>query len=62
MSAHQHHDDAYGTVSRHRTSEGEVVYRRCGCGALQVTLHRPGRRAAVISASRHLTTPVRLTA
>jgi hypothetical protein len=59
MPAHRHHD-SNRIVSRHQTSEGVVVYRRCHCGALQVSLHRPGRRPTAISDSRHATDPVRL--
>lgn len=57
MPAHRHHD-AYCTVSRHQTSEGVLVYRRCHCGALHVALHQAGRRPAVISESRHATDPL----
>lgn len=35
-------DTDAAVVSRHRTSEGVVVWTRCICGALQVRLHRPG--------------------
>lgn len=52
MSAHHRHGPSC-TVSRHQTSEGVLVYRRCHCGALQVALHQPGRRPTVIGESRH---------
>lgn len=58
MSLHRHHDP-YCTLSRHQTSEGVLIYRRCQCGALNVALHRPGRRPTVITESRH-TDPVGL--
>lgn len=40
-------DTNWQVVSRHRTSEGVVVWTRCVCGALQVWLHRPGAPEAV---------------
>ncbi len=42
--------ETYEVVSRHRTSEGTVVYSRCACGALQVRVHR--RNAAEVVAAR----------
>ena len=43
-------------VSRHRTSEGVIVWTRCIiCGALQVWLHRPGVAEAVaLGRQRHV--------
>lgn len=39
-------------VSRHRTSQGTIVWTRCICGVLQVWLHRPGATEAVARASQ----------
>lgn len=39
-------------VSRHRTSQGMVVWSRCVCGALQVWLHRAGVAESVARASQ----------
>ncbi|KAA8885188.1 hypothetical protein F3087_30640 [Nocardia colli] len=35
------------TVSRHRTSEGTIVYTRCPCGAVNVWLEPTTRRRVV---------------
>lgn len=34
--------EGYDIVSRHRTSEGLVVWARCVCGALQMWRYRTG--------------------
>ena len=39
-------------VSRHRTSQGVVVWSRCVCGALQIWLHRPGGATSIARASQ----------
>lgn len=39
-------------VSRHRTSQGMLVWRWCVCGALQVWLHRRGVAESVARAGQ----------
>ncbi|WP_067711311.1 hypothetical protein [Nocardia yamanashiensis] len=31
-------DEPFETLSRHRTSEGTVIYHRCACGAIRIRL------------------------
>lgn len=46
--------DGYDVVSRHRTTEGVIVYARCRvCEALQVRLERPHQRRHIVAESRH---------
>lgn len=45
------HTDAE-VVSRHRTSQGLVVWSRCVCGALQIWLYRPGAATSVARAGQ----------
>jgi hypothetical protein len=62
-----HEDVPHQAISRHRTSQGEVVYARCLCGTLLVTLltctdsesadvrrtvlHESGHASALVSAA-----------
>ncbi|MEV3938084.1 hypothetical protein AB0K52_19145 [Glycomyces sp. NPDC049804] len=43
-------DGNEAVVSRHRTSEGEIVWTRCVCGAVRARLHRFGPAEAVACA------------
>ncbi|MFD7506183.1 hypothetical protein [Streptomyces sp. NPDC059850] len=40
-------------VSRHTTSEGVVVWTRCGCGRLQMALIPYGARGKALAAGGH---------
>jgi RNase P subunit RPR2 len=47
-------DQSNELVSRHRTSEGTVVYTRCACGLLHVWLDAEPRSARLVARARNL--------
>lgn len=43
---------AQDVLSRHRTSEGTIVWTKCVCGAFHVWLYRPGPADLVVCADQ----------